>query len=293
MDLTLSRRGDYATRAALCLAGAFEDSGYRKIRELVAETEIPATFAAQILSDLVRAGLVTSRAGKQGGYRLTRGPDEVSMLEVVEAAEGPLRPEHCALGAGPCRWERVCPLHETWSQVTSGLRAVLAETSLAEVAARDREIALGTYEIPQDSHRSHPVAVDLTDSVQVELGAPAALTALARSRAHLGDLLEATASEVSVAPATRRRGKTPPRRYLVEWRVFQPSKASRFEGELAVSDVDAERCELELAGTWRSDEPLFGETPAETRNAARLALRTFLRNLARVLEHTDTSAERR
>ncbi|MGO8876479.1 MAG: RrF2 family transcriptional regulator [Acidimicrobiales bacterium] len=152
--MTLSNRGDYVVRSAMSLAQAFDGGSALKLRELVADTEIPATFASQILGDLVRAGLVLSRAGREGGYRLSRSPDTISLLEVVEAAEGPLHAEHCALGKGPCRWDAVCPMHDTWIAATAAMRDTLAATSLDHLAERDLAIAAGTYEAPADSHRA-------------------------------------------------------------------------------------------------------------------------------------------
>src|ERR1019366_9874119 len=104
MNMTLSKRGDYVMRAAIFLALAPAGSS-RKIREVVANTEVPAAFAPQILSDLVRAGLATSKAGRGGGYQLSRDAATITALEIVEAAEGPLAAERCALGGGPCKWE--------------------------------------------------------------------------------------------------------------------------------------------------------------------------------------------
>ena len=140
-------------RSALCLARAFEAGQSRKVREVVAEMNLPSTFAPQILADLVRAGLATSRAGKDGGYRLTRNPARISVLEVIEAGEGTLRSERCALGDGPCRWDAVCPLHETWTTATEALRGVLASATLAELVRRDRETEAGVHLVPADSHR--------------------------------------------------------------------------------------------------------------------------------------------
>lgn len=282
--MTLSRRGDYVTRAAISLARAFDGGDHRKIRELVGDTEIPTTFAAQILGDLVRAGLAESKAGKQGGYRLSREPDQITILEVIEAGEGPLRPEHCALGTGPCRWEQVCPLHETWSAASTGLRSVLAETSLAEVAERDLAMELGVYPTPEDSHREHPTVIDITDRAQVELSSSDARAALGRLPAQIGFLLDASAAEASLAREQPMRRRTPPDRYLVTWRVEEPVDVTRFEGEMTVSPVDDQRCELELAGSWHRANPRLGDTPAETRQHARQAVRRFLRNLTRELE---------
>src|SRR3954447_15982756 len=91
LDLQLTKRGDYAVRAALSLARASGGGGYRKIREIAAEMSIPERYTHEILTLLVRGSLVAALAGKQGGYRLRDAPADVSLLQVIEAAEGPLR----------------------------------------------------------------------------------------------------------------------------------------------------------------------------------------------------------
>ncbi len=151
--MTLSNRGDYVVRAAISVAKGFRSDSAVKLREVVADTEIPATYASQILGDLVHAGIASSKAGRDGGYRLTRSPDKVTLLEIIEAAEGPLRSENCALGAGPCRWDQVCPMHDTWLAATAALRDTLAMTSLEQIVEREEEISAGAYEVPKDSHR--------------------------------------------------------------------------------------------------------------------------------------------
>jgi Rrf2 family iron-sulfur cluster assembly transcriptional regulator len=143
VNLTLSKRGDYVVRSALCLARAHESGEYRKIREVVAAMGVPRTYASQILNSLVLGGLATSRAGKDGGYRLARSPETISVLEVVEAGEGPLRPERCALGEGPCRWDSVCPLHEVWSAATEAMCRELGATTLAKLSERDHALERG------------------------------------------------------------------------------------------------------------------------------------------------------
>jgi Rrf2 family transcriptional regulator, iron-sulfur cluster assembly transcription factor len=65
--------------------------------------------------------------------------------EVIEAAEGPLASERCALGDGPCRWQAVCPLHETMAMATASLRETLVSATLAMLAERDAAIESGTY----------------------------------------------------------------------------------------------------------------------------------------------------
>ncbi len=198
MDLTLSKRGDYVVRSAISLARAYDTASWRKIREVVEETDVPQTFASQILADLVRAGLASSRAGRTGGYRLSRPPSEVSVLEVIEAGEGPLRSERCALGEGPCRWENVCPLHETWTAATAALRELLSRTTLAELASRDAALEAGTYAVPADSHRAELGSFLLVDRIQVECGAEVASAALGLGRPPIAALVAE-----AIAPSLR------------------------------------------------------------------------------------------
>ncbi len=168
MNLTLSKRGDYVVRSALSLARAYSTGEYRKIREVVAEMGVPQTFASQILKDLVNANLAESRAGKDGGYRLSKDPAQIDVLSVVEAGEGPLKSDRCALGDGPCRWDQVCPLHAIWTQATLAMRRVLEKTSLSDLVDNDMAIESGLMAIPVDSHRHNRVVVDIRDSIQIE-----------------------------------------------------------------------------------------------------------------------------
>ena len=142
MDLTLSRAGDYALRAAVCLANSWGSGAYVTIAQVVENMDLPASYTPQILGMLARAGLAESRPGRGGGYRLTRAPESISILEVVEAAEGTLGNVSCPLSGGPCRWDDACAVHPTWSEVSASVRGVLERTSLEQVAREDRELGV-------------------------------------------------------------------------------------------------------------------------------------------------------
>lgn len=153
MNVSLSKRGDYVLRAAISLAKAYPLGESRKLREIVDEMGIPSGFAPQVLAELVKSGMAVSKAGKNGGFRLTKSPDAISLLQVIEAGEGPLHADFCALGEGPCHWSSLCPLHEFWSRAIGRMRLELNKVSLAVVAERDVELEEGRIVIPRDSHR--------------------------------------------------------------------------------------------------------------------------------------------
>lgn len=311
MNVTLSKRGSYAAAAAICLARAYESGRPKKLREISAEMAIPRTFASQILGDLVHAGIAVSAFGRDGGHRLARPPEQVSVAEVIEAAEGPLASERCALRDGPCRWHDVCPMHETMTTATASLREVLTSTTLAMLADRDAAIADGTYPVPADSHR-HAAEVAIADSVQVELpmaviaarlsAATAWLTALARAcdqeesqagaagitagvtvAVHLGQTVEASGAQQ--APLIWETA--------LIWEAAGPNGVfPRFHGEIQLTALDPERSELRVRGSYRpapgTDGHLLG--PAPLRRAAHATLRGFLRRIASGLEDEHTAA---
>ncbi len=141
MDLQLTWRGDYAVRAAISLARAWEGGDYRKIREVAAEMEIPARYTPEILSLLLRAGLAQARAGRSGGYKLTRPPTEISLLEVIESSEGQLMTQRCVLSGGPCHWQgTICAVHPMLEAAGRALTDALRSASLDSVVHFDREL---------------------------------------------------------------------------------------------------------------------------------------------------------
>ncbi|MDA8393202.1 MAG: Rrf2 family transcriptional regulator [Actinomycetota bacterium] len=313
--MTLSKRGDYVVRSAISLARAFPHGQSRKIRQVVAEMDVPATFASQILSDLVKAGIATSKAGKDGGYRLARAPEQIRLLDVVEAGEGPLRAERCALGNGPCRWGDVCPLHETWQAATAALREVLATTTLAELLENDRALEAGTYAVPSDSHRHALPVVDICDTVQVEATAADCTALLASSEGWIAEVVQesyATAESsrsrldpagapwlarvavsVSVTASPEGGDGSGAAMLSLAWEAVGASHlASRLEGTLTVSELDARRGQLLLSGQFRPPVELGGQVSKDaTGQLSRLVVRHFLRNLAGRLEDLALVAE--
>lgn len=131
MKLVATRRTDYGIRALLYLA---REPGTRvKAAEISRAMDIPQGFLHQVLQELQRARLVDSRPSRHGGYRLAAAPDDVSVLDVVEALEGPLETGECALRGGPCQPADACVLHGVWSGAHEALRRELGAATLAHL----------------------------------------------------------------------------------------------------------------------------------------------------------------
>jgi len=133
MRLELTKRADYAIRAALALAGAGPDARL-SVRRIAAEQAIPPRFLRQVMGDLVAAGLVDGTEGRSGGYRLARSASTVSLLDVIEAVEGDSRRRECVLRGGPCRLNGVCDVHAVFAAAQDDLLRHLRAATLASVA---------------------------------------------------------------------------------------------------------------------------------------------------------------
>ncbi|MCY0961094.1 RrF2 family transcriptional regulator [Streptomyces sp. H27-H5] len=132
--MRISARADYAVRAALQLAGS-QDDGPLKAEAIAEAQDIPHKFLEGILNDMRRGGLVLSRRGGNGGYRLAKPAESISIADVIRVVDGPLvsvrgvRPPDLSY-TGPA--EALLPL---WIALRANVREVLDGVSLADVAS--------------------------------------------------------------------------------------------------------------------------------------------------------------
>ena len=119
MRLELSSEGRYALRALVYLAEIGEQASADRIS---AEANVPRRLLARILATLSREGLVKSEQGRGGGSRLARPPQEITLLDAVEAAEGPFGVTRCIMQNRACGSGPPCALHNAWEE---GQQAIL------------------------------------------------------------------------------------------------------------------------------------------------------------------------
>jgi Rrf2 family transcriptional regulator, iron-sulfur cluster assembly transcription factor len=131
--LCLSQTTGYAVRALICL----DERGGRTnlIRDIAKCAGIPKPYLARIINDLAHEGLVAAKRGYRGGIALARPAGEISLLQVVEAIEGPDWIAPCLLGLNDCADHKLCPTHVVWQRISKQLKAVMGRTTLADVMA--------------------------------------------------------------------------------------------------------------------------------------------------------------
>ena len=131
MRLEITRRADLAVRAMALLA----EGGQLKAADLARGLEATPAFVPQVVGPLVKAGWVRSDPGPAGGYLLVVPPEGVSVLDVVEAVDGPTDTGRCVVADAPCGRERVCALHGAWIRAREELTASLRAVSVRDVRA--------------------------------------------------------------------------------------------------------------------------------------------------------------
>ena len=134
--MKVSTRADYAGRALLSLA-LHPGEDPQSARDIAERTGLPQPYLEQILLALKGAGLVRSKRGVGGGYRLARPPREIYLSEIVGAVEAPIVAD--AFGEphanGACDHEGQCVLLAIWSSVGDEMRRLLSSYNLADIAA--------------------------------------------------------------------------------------------------------------------------------------------------------------
>jgi Rrf2 family protein len=131
MRLEITRKADLAVRAMALLA----DGRQLKAADLASALGASVGFVPQVIGPLVKAAWVRSDPGPSGGYRLAAAPERVSVLDVVEAVDGPTDTGRCVVADAPCGHESVCALHGAWSRARDELMESLRTISVADVTA--------------------------------------------------------------------------------------------------------------------------------------------------------------
>jgi Rrf2 family protein len=113
--------------------------------ELAAHGDVPEHFLSKILQSLARSGLILAHRGMAGGYELARPAESITLLEVVEALEGPLILNVCVAEGPTCQRKSWCSVHRVWAEAQNALATVLRGATMRQLAdeAAGNRIACG------------------------------------------------------------------------------------------------------------------------------------------------------
>jgi Rrf2 family protein len=136
--MQISRRTDYGIRVILDLA-SLPANQRASTHDIAARQSIPGPFLAKIVSQLSIAGLVTTHRGAGGGVALAIPSEEISLLQVIEALDGPLRLNRCLIQPDSCPRSEHCPVHDVLALAQEQLGTLLGVTTFDSLASATPE----------------------------------------------------------------------------------------------------------------------------------------------------------
>jgi len=132
--------GKYAIRALTYMAAREDQESPASAADVAEAENIPPYYLAKVMQDLARADLLNSVRGRGGGFVLKRPPEEIRVLEIIEAVENIRRlTTECVLGLDECSDEASCPLHDTWTKFRDELLGSFTELTLADMVTELRK----------------------------------------------------------------------------------------------------------------------------------------------------------
>jgi Rrf2 family protein len=138
--MQITRQADYAVRAVLYLA-RIEGNQRAATSQVAQEQHIPPSFLAKIISQLSIAGLLHTSRGARGGVTLAREPKDITLLEVIEAIDGPIMLNECVGDASTCTFDEDCPLRPVWCEAQNELVARLKGTNFQQLLEQSKVAA--------------------------------------------------------------------------------------------------------------------------------------------------------
>lgn len=142
--MQLSRRGDYGVRVILDLASQPPAHPFPPMRSPGDNKSPPPSWGRSSPSWRLPGWWIRD-AEHAGGVTLARSPEQITLLEVVEALEGKITLNPCLIRAGACPLDQTCPVHDTWAEAQRALKAVLAKTTFAQLAAHNGRNGHATF----------------------------------------------------------------------------------------------------------------------------------------------------
>ncbi len=128
--MQITKQADYALRAVMYLA-KMGNGDKAATRDIAENQQIPPSFLAKIISQLSIAGLILTSRGARGGVMLARPASEVSILDVVEAIDGPMLLNECTSAPHLCPFGSDCPLRQVWCDTRKEMHQRLSSATFA------------------------------------------------------------------------------------------------------------------------------------------------------------------
>jgi Rrf2 family protein len=132
--MQITRETDYAIRCVDYLSDKW--GAVTMVDEIAKGKCVPKSFLAKILQKLTKASIVKSYRGVKGGFELARSPKDITLLDVIEAIQGPVAMNVCALDETMCGFSSSCAIHPVWIEIRREVEKILKKNTFAKLRTR-------------------------------------------------------------------------------------------------------------------------------------------------------------
>jgi len=161
LPFRLTNEGEYAVRLMVYLAGRDREQ-LVSAREIAENQNIPQRFLRTIVSQFVKLGFVKSFQGNGGGVRLAEGAENKTLLEIIEAVEGPIYLNVCMQGEVACQFSSQCAVHLVWHEAQDAIQKILGGKKIKELAQVNFDLAANGFGAGSDAMCGIPVSTEET-----------------------------------------------------------------------------------------------------------------------------------
>ncbi|MBP1582861.1 MAG: Rrf2 family transcriptional regulator [Victivallales bacterium] len=130
--MKISTKGRYGLRILIDLA-THDPGKPRMLKDIAKSQQISEKYISRLVIDLRKAKLVKSVRGIKGGFLLSRLPENITLLEVIEAMEGPVSIVDCVVAPDKCNRHDLCPARTIWCQLNDGLKDLTSKITLDNI----------------------------------------------------------------------------------------------------------------------------------------------------------------
>lgn len=132
--MTLTNSSKYAIKAVLYLALHTTDDRKMQVKEISKKIEVPRAYTAKLLQALSKNGIISSSRGPKGGFYVSKGDQENTLMSIIDVIDGRKKIDACILGLSDCDQNKPCPLHNLIAHSRSHLIDVLETKTIADLA---------------------------------------------------------------------------------------------------------------------------------------------------------------
>jgi Rrf2 family protein len=135
MATLISKSSQYAIQAVMYVARAAHQRALVHVKEISNVLHIPHHFLGKILQTLSRHGILASQKGLKGGFSLARLPEQITLMDIIEAVDGEAFRTECFFGFPGCGESTPCSIHELWSDTRTKILDSLRRTTIADLSS--------------------------------------------------------------------------------------------------------------------------------------------------------------